>query len=92
MYYFVNFICATCTISVVVFFQYTLKDCVFDLYTQQDAIKEVLNKVWPMFLAYQLFETIQDQGSAVVKGTGQQGIGLFFTTVAYFLIAMPICY
>ena len=45
-----------------------------------------------MFLAFQLLEIVQDQGAAVVKGTGKQNIGVFFTTVAYFVFAIPICY
>lgn len=76
----------------VIALQYVFKEDVIELYTHQDGIEAELIKVWPMFLAYQFFEIVNDQGENVIKGTGKQGTGLFYTAIAYILLAVPTSY
>lgn len=71
MYYCVNFTLAVGTMTFVIVLQYVFKEDLFELYTHQDAIETELIKVWPMFLTYQFFEIVNDQGEAVIKGTGK---------------------
>ena len=76
----------------VIALQYVFKGDVIELYTHQDGIEAELIKVWPMFLAYQFFEIVNDQAENVIKGTGMQGTGLFYTAIAYLLLAVPTSY
>ena len=45
-----------------------------------------------MFLIFAFFDSLQFLGANVLKGTGQQGKGAIFTSVAYLLVGVPMAY
>lgn len=45
---------------------------------------------WPVLQVFVIFDTTQGIASAVIRGTGQQKMGSYITSSAYWLFGIPI--
>jgi len=90
MYYCVSLTAGVTAISIIVVLEYFFRDWVIEQYTHQDDIVSTIVSVWPIFMVYQLLTIFDDNGSAVIKGTGKQGLGLILNTFSTLLIAVPV--
>jgi multidrug resistance protein, MATE family len=66
------------------------RNSVISVFTNLPEIKELMKLAWPMLMIFCVFDTTQSVGSAVVRATGNQGLGAFVTSSGYWLFGIPI--
>jgi len=60
------------------------------LFTNQEAVGEQMRLAWPLLMVFVVFDTTQGISSSVIRGTGQQRIGSYITSSAYWAFGIPI--
>ena len=62
------------------------------LFTSQQPIRDQMRNAWWVLQIFVIFDTSQGISSAVIRGSGQQRLGSFITSTAYWIFGIPIAY
>ena len=65
-------------------------DLVVKAFTDQEAIELNMRAAWLVFLAYNIFDTIQIMGSSVMRAALKMGWGTIFNFIGYFICGLPL--
>ena len=65
-------------------------DLVIKAFTDQEEIEANMRAAWIVFLAYNLFDTVQIMGGAMMRAALKMGWGTIFNFIGYFIVGL-IC-
>ncbi|XP_042772191.1 multidrug and toxin extrusion protein 2-like [Panthera leo] len=68
----------------------TLKNKLGRIFTNDEQVIALVNKVLPIYTVFQLFEAICCVYSGVLRGSGKQAFGAVVNTVMYYVIGLPL--
>ncbi|KAI0769826.1 MATE efflux family protein [Fomes fomentarius] len=66
------------------------KDVFGYLYSDDDAVVELVSKVMPLVASFQIADGLAGSCGGVLRGQGRQHLGAFFNLIAYYVIALPL--
>ncbi|XP_006779369.1 PREDICTED: multidrug and toxin extrusion protein 2 [Myotis davidii] len=67
-----------------------LKNNLGYLFTNDEEVIALVNKVMPIYIVFQLFEAICCVYGGVLRGTGRQAFGAVVNAIAYYAIGLPL--
>ncbi|XP_036152297.1 multidrug and toxin extrusion protein 2 isoform X3 [Myotis myotis] len=67
-----------------------LKNNLGYIFTNDEEVIALVNKVMPIYIVFQLFEAICCVYGGVLRGTGRQAFGALVNAIAYYAIGLPL--
>ncbi|XP_041626069.1 multidrug and toxin extrusion protein 2 isoform X1 [Vulpes lagopus] len=83
-------LCAVGTSLVVGMLLSVLKNKLGHIFTNDEEVIALVNKVLPIYIVFQLFEAICCVYGGVLRGTGKQAFGAIANAVMYYVIGLPL--
>ncbi|RPD77371.1 MOP flippase [Lentinus tigrinus ALCF2SS1-7] len=66
------------------------KDVFGYIYSDDDAVVELVSKVMPLVASFQVADGLAGSCGGVLRGQGRQHLGAFFNLIAYYVLALPL--
>ena len=68
------------------------QETIIKAFTDQVVIAESIKAAWVIFIAFNVFDTVQIMGSGVMRCALLMGWGSIFNFIAYFILGIPVTY
>ena len=83
--------CSLCQF-LIIFVLAVFKNQIIGMYTNEPAVIALMEQAWVAILIFVFFDGIQFIGAAALRGAGKQGWGAIVTTLAYWIVGLPLAY
>ncbi|XP_032697183.1 multidrug and toxin extrusion protein 2-like [Lontra canadensis] len=83
-------LCTVGTSLVVAILLSLLKNKLGHIFTNDEEVITLVNKVLPVYIVFQLFEAVCCVYGGVLRGTGKQAFGAIVNAIMYYVIGLPL--
>ncbi|XP_022347193.1 multidrug and toxin extrusion protein 2 isoform X2 [Enhydra lutris kenyoni] len=83
-------LCTVGTSLVVAILLSLLKNKLGPIFTNDEEVIALVNKVLPVYIVFQLFEAVCCVYGGVLRGTGKQAFGAIVNAIMYYVIGLPL--